>query len=165
MTDQPDSEPAYAASGSRPRRIAIASGYFNPLHVGHLRMLVEARSTADHLVVIVNNDRQQVAKIGTLIQPVEHRMEIIAALSAVDETIASVDEDGTVNASLRLLRARYPDDELVFVQGGDRSDPEAVAEVDTCRTLDIALAFGIGGRDKADASSRINRLLGLLPDA
>jgi cytidyltransferase-like protein len=145
------------------RRIALASGYFNPLHVGHLRMMTQARASADRLVVIVNNDAQQQGKVGTIIQTVEHRLEIVAALRVVDEVVAAVDEDGTVNATLALLRDRYGDDELAFVQGGDRSDPAAVAELETCRRLGIELVLGVGGRDKVDASSRINRLLGTLP--
>lgn len=144
------------------RRIAIASGYFNPLHVGHLRMMVEARARADELVVIVNNDAQQVAKIGTLIMSVEDRIEIVSALRVVTEAIASVDDDATVNATLTLLRARYPDDDLLFVEGGDRSDPEEVAELETCARLGIDLALAVGGAEKVEASSRINRLLGKL---
>lgn len=145
------------------RRVAIVSGYFNPLHVGHLRMMTAARALADCLVVIVNNDEQQVAKTGTVIQNVDHRIEIVRALRVVNDAVTSVDEDSTVNASLRAIRARYPNADLLFANGGgDRSDPERVAEIATCRELSIEVVLGVGGRDKADASSRINRDLGLL---
>ncbi len=143
-------------------RVTIVSGYFNPLHVGHLRMIIDARALGDRLVVIVNNDEQQLAKIGTLVQSVDHRVEIVRALRAVDEVVPSVDHDASVNESLRLVRARYPDADLVFANGGDRSDPESVAEIDVCRELGIKVVLGVGGRDKADASSRINRVLGQL---
>jgi cytidyltransferase-like protein len=141
-------------------RVAVVSGYFNPLHVGHVRLIEAARALADSLVVIVNNDEQQLAKMGVLVQPLDHRVEIVEALRAVDDVLASVDHDSSVVESLRLVRTRYPDAHLIFANGGDRSDPEAVAEVDVCRELAIEVLLGVGGRDKADASSRINRVLG-----
>jgi cytidyltransferase-like protein len=141
-------------------RVAIVSGYFNPLHVGHVRLIEAARALADLLVVIVNNDEQQLAKVGLLVQPLDHRVEIVEALRAVDEVLPSVDHDSSVVESLRMVRSRYPDAHLMFANGGDRSDPEAVAEVDVCRQLAIEVLLGVGGRDKADASSRINRVLG-----
>jgi glycerol-3-phosphate cytidylyltransferase/D-beta-D-heptose 7-phosphate kinase/D-beta-D-heptose 1-phosphate adenosyltransferase len=144
-------------------RVAIVSGYFNPLHVGHVRMITAARALADSLVVIVNNDEQQLAKIGTIVQPLAHRVEIVRALRDVDDVVAAVDSGSSVIESLRVIRARYPDAHLVFANGGDRSDPETVAETDACRELAIEVVLGVGGRDKADASSRINRALGRLP--
>jgi cytidyltransferase-like protein len=140
----------------------VVSGYFNPFHVGHLRMMVAARALGDQLVVIVNNDDQQLAKLGRIIQPIEHRMEIVAALAVVDEVVASIDEDASVNATLEMIRRRYPKPRIVFANGGDRSDPAAVAEIDTCRRLGIEVRLGVGGSDKADASSRINEALGYL---
>jgi cytidyltransferase-like protein len=149
-------------SGADASRVAIVSGYFNPLHVGHLRMMTAARELADSLVVIVNNDEQQLLKIGTVVQSVEDRLEIVSALGVVDDAIVAVDLDSTVNATLRLLRQRYAEADLVFANGGDRSHPETVAEIDTCRALSIEVALGVGGRDKADDSSRIRRVLGTL---
>ena len=143
-------------------RIAVVSGYFNPLHVGHLRMMLAARALGDRLVVIVNNDDQQQLKMGRIILAAEHRMEIVAALAVVDEVVPAVDADASVNATLALLRERYRDADLVFANGGDRSDPEMVAEIETCRRLGIEVVLGVGGSDKADASSRINRALGYL---
>jgi glycerol-3-phosphate cytidylyltransferase/D-beta-D-heptose 7-phosphate kinase/D-beta-D-heptose 1-phosphate adenosyltransferase len=144
-----------------PQRIAVVSGYFNPLHVGHLRMMTAARALADRLIVIVNNDGQQVLKSGTVIRPLADRMEIIGALRVVDEVVAAVDTDATVQATLERLRDEHPDAALLFANGGDRSDPDSVAEIDVCRRLGIEVVLGVGGGDKADASSRINRELGL----
>jgi glycerol-3-phosphate cytidylyltransferase/D-beta-D-heptose 7-phosphate kinase/D-beta-D-heptose 1-phosphate adenosyltransferase len=143
-------------------RVAIVSGYFNPLHVGHLRMMTAARELADSLVVIVNNDEQQLLKIGLVVQNVDDRLEIVRAVRVVDDAIVSVDLDSTVNATLQLLRERYPEADLVFANGGDRSDPDQIAEIETCRELSIEVALGVGGRDKADDSSRIRRVLGTL---
>jgi hypothetical protein len=88
-------------------------------------------------------------------------MEIIAALRVVDDVVAAVDTDATVRSTLSRLRDDYRDAVLIFANGGDRSDPESVAEIDVCRTLGIEVVLGVGGGDKADASSRINRELGL----
>ena len=140
-------------------RIAIVSGYFNPLHVGHLRMMVAASELGDRLLVLVNNDEQQVLKKGKVIQDVDDRLEIVRALRVVDEARPTIDTDPTVVASLRAVRADFPDAELVFANGGDRPK-DNVPELPTCQELGIEMRFGVGGEDKADNSSRINELLG-----
>jgi cytidyltransferase-like protein len=144
-----------------PTSVSIVSGYFNPLHVGHLDMMEAARSLTGYLVVIVNNDAQQVLKKGKVIQPVEHRLRIVRALRVADDAVEAVDEDATVKKSLAVVRERYPDARLVFANGGDRSQRSRVAESDVCEDLGIELRFGIGGVSKADSSTRINQLLGL----
>lgn len=141
------------------RRIVVVSGYFNPLHIGHLRMIRAARDLADYLIVIVNNDEQQVLKKGKIIQPLADRAEIIAALRLVDEVVPAIDTDSTVTATLRSIRFTNPDAQIIFANGGDRSAEATIAEYETCQDLSIQTAFGVGGRDKADASSRIIQLL------
>ena len=105
----------------QPTEISIVSGYFNPLHVGHLDMMEAARSLTGYLVVIVNNDAQQALKKGKVIQSLDHRLRIVRALRVTDDAIAAVDEDATVRESLRLVRGRYPEAALTFANGGDRS--------------------------------------------
>jgi cytidyltransferase-like protein len=144
----------------KPTEVSIVSGYFNPLHVGHLDMMEAARALTGYLVVIVNNDAQQVLKKGKVIQPLEHRLRIVRALRVTDDAIASTDQDGTVRQSLALVRERYPDARLTFANGGDRSQRSVVAEADACQELGIELRFGIGGETKADSSTHINQLLG-----
>lgn len=144
----------------RPTSVVVVSGYFNPFHVGHLRLIKGARALADRLLVIVNNDAQQLAKSGKIISPLSDRVEIVQALALVDEVVPSVDTDSSVNDTLARIREAYPTARLVFANGGDRSDPESVAEVATCRRLGIEVVLGVGGRQKIEASSRINRALG-----
>lgn len=146
------------------RRAAIVSGYFNPLHIGHLDMMEAARARADALVVIVNNDAQQVLKKGKVITTQADRLRIVEALRVADAALVAVDDDGSVAASLEVIHAAYPGIELTFCNGGDRSpDGDAVpgAEVGVCERLGIELAWGVGGDAKADSSSRINEELGL----
>lgn len=138
--------------------LAIVSGYFNPLHVGHLDLMEAGRALAGPgggLVVVVNNDAQQLRKKGRIIQDEQARLRIVQALRVVDEALVAVDADGTVCATLELLRARHPDEDLVFGNGGDRSSPETTPEAEVCARLGIRVVYGVGGVDKADASSRI----------
>jgi glycerol-3-phosphate cytidylyltransferase/D-beta-D-heptose 7-phosphate kinase/D-beta-D-heptose 1-phosphate adenosyltransferase len=143
-----------------PERVAVVSGYFNPIHIGHLRMVKAARELAPHLLVIVNNDRQQLLKKGRILMTEDDRLAIVAELRCVDEAFVAVDDDRTVCASLRQVRERHPDAELLFCNGGDRSpegDPapeEALAE-----EIGLQMVYGVGGEDKADSSSRINEEL------
>jgi cytidyltransferase-like protein len=137
------------------RTIAIASGYFNPLHVGHLRMMREAKQLRDLLIVIVNNDRQQILKKGRIIIPEADRCEIVSSVRYVDRAILSVDSDASVCMTLSEIRKEYPGDTLIFANGGDRRDAGAIAEAQLCEALGIEIEFGVGGYDKADASSRI----------
>jgi cytidyltransferase-like protein len=137
--------------------ISIVSGYFNPLHVGHVRMMREARKLGDMLIVIVNNDAQQVLKKGTIIMREDDRAEIVEALACVDRVVVALDtEDGTVRETLAALALDYPGQRLIFANGGDRRDAGDVAETEICASLGIELRFGVGGDNKADSSSRIN---------
>jgi cytidyltransferase-like protein len=145
------------------RRVAIVSGYFNPLHVGHLDMMEAARNLGDALVVIVNNDAQQVLKKGKIITAESDRVRVVEALRVADAALVAVDDDGSVAASLEVVHAAYPGLELVFCNGGDdRADRDAVptAEALVCDRLGIAMAWGVGGETKVDSSSRINEALG-----
>lgn len=138
----------------------IISGYFSPLHCGHLDMIEDAASRADRVVVIVNNNAQQIAKKGKLILDEADRLRIVSSLRDVDAAIIAVDEDRTVSASLAALADAYPDHELSFGNGGDRA-PEFVPEAAICREKGIDLVFGVGGDEKRDSSNRINMELGL----
>jgi cytidyltransferase-like protein len=146
------------------RRVAIVSGYFNPLHIGHLDMMEAARSMADALVVIVNNDAQQLAKKGKVITTETDRLRVVEAIRVTDAALVAVDEDGSVAASLEVIHAAYPGLELTFCNGGDRDPIRAAvptSEAAVCERLGITMAWGVGGNTKADSSSRINEALGI----
>jgi cytidyltransferase-like protein len=141
--------------------VVVVSGYFNPLHIGHLRMIRDAKQLGDLLVVIVNNDEQQVLKKGKVILPERDRLEIVCSIRLVDRAVLSIDSDSSVRTTLASLRKEYPDETLIFANGGDRRSAGSIAEVKACQDLDIELKFGVGGHDKADASSRIIEALGV----
>ena len=138
----------------------ILSGYFSPLHVGHLDMIEDAASRGDILIVIVNNNAQQIAKKGKLIVDESDRLRVVQALRDVDHAFVAVDDDRTVSASLEKVAADFVNHRLVFANGGDRQ-PAFVPEASVCEQFGIEMAFGVGGDNKADSSSRINVELGL----
>jgi glycerol-3-phosphate cytidylyltransferase/D-beta-D-heptose 7-phosphate kinase/D-beta-D-heptose 1-phosphate adenosyltransferase len=139
------------------------SGYFNPLHLGHLDLFEAARARTGYLVVIVNNDVQQVLKKGKVIQPQDDRLRIVRALRIVDAAYLAVEDGPGLDASLDLVRADYPTSVLEFCNGGDRKDLDALPaeEVAAAQRNDIALCYGVGGFEKVDSSTRINAELGL----
>lgn len=140
----------------------IVSGFFSPLHDGHLDMIEAAAASGDKLIVIVNNNDQQLAKKGQLIMDEQARLRIVQALRVVDEAFVAVDEDRTVSASLAQIAEKYgADHRLVFANGGDRESGAVVPEAAVCTDYGIEMIFDMGGSEKADSSSRINMLLGV----
>jgi cytidyltransferase-like protein len=143
----------------------IVSGYFNPLHGGHLDMIEAARTLGDYLIVVVNNDKAQLLKKGKIILDEQNRMRLMRSLRAVDEVLLSIDEDMGQAKTLREIRVLYPDDELIFANGGDR-DPNKHAlpedEMQSIKDCNIKAVFGVGSHEveKRDSSSRINKETG-----
>jgi cytidyltransferase-like protein len=142
-------------------KIVIVSGHFNPLHGGHLDMIEHASQMGDRLIAIVNNDKQQLLKKGKIILPQQNRARLLAALRHVDEVVVAHDEDAAVSRTLRHLAEKYVEDELIFVNGGDRDSKKVIPEANICEEHNITLVFGVGGENKADSSSRINQALGI----
>lgn len=146
-------------------RRVIVSGYFNPLHGGHLDMIEAAHLLGDYLIVVVNNDKAQVLKKGKVILDEKNRMRLMRSLRLVDEVVLSLDEDLGQARTLREIRGLYPDDELIFANGGDR-DPKnhalPEAESQSCEECNIKTVFGVGSHEvvKRDSSSRINQETG-----
>jgi len=139
-------------------KIAIVSGYFNPLHGGHLDMIEQAAKLGDKLIVIVNNDVQQILKKGKIILSQDNRMRLMRALRDVDEVVLSIDQDLTQVKTLDLMADTYPNDELIFANGGDRDSEKVIPETDVCNQRHIEMVFGLG--EKVDSSTRINQALG-----
>lgn len=140
----------------------IVSGYFNPLHGGHLDMIEAAKSLGDYLIVIVNNDKQQLLKKGKVILDEMNRMRLMSALRAVDEVKLSIDTEPPVIKTLREIAVKYPKDQLIFANGGDRDGQRVVPETDICEKLGIEMVFGVGSDEviKRDSSTRINQATG-----
>ena len=125
-------------------KVAV-SGYFNPLHVGHLEMIKMAKSLGDHLTVIVNNDRQVKIKGSVPFMDEMDRVEIIKSLRYVDEVFLSIDKDSTVIESLRAIN---PD---IFANGGDRKSLNDIPEAMICEELDIEMVDGLGRKIRSSS--------------
>ena len=133
------------------KKAIIVSGYFNPIHKGHLEYFNNAKELADELFVIVNSDLQRALKGSKEFQKEEERLFIVENIKAVNKAIISVDEDRTVCASIRTLFEKYGDEyELGFANGGDQ-DNNSIPEAPTCKELGIQLIDGLG--DKIQSSS------------
>lgn len=141
-------------------KIIIESGYFNPLHGGHLDMIEAGKKMGDKLIVIVNNDTQQLLKKGKIILDENNRLRLIQSLRAVDEAILSIDEDPTIVRTLEMVAKQHPGNELVFANGGDRSSIKEIPESAVAEQYNIALVFDAGGNHKSDSSTRINQATG-----
>lgn len=122
-------------------------------------MIEAALNLGGKLIVVVNNDVQQVQKKGKIILNQENRARLMAALRGVDEVIMSIDQDPTQIETLRFIADKYPDDEIVFANGGDRDSEKAIPETAICVEKNIKMVFGMG-IGKPDSSTRINQALG-----
>ena len=141
--------------------LVIVSGYFSPLHSGHLDYLESAAQKADQLIVIVNNNEQQILKKGKLILDEQDRLRIILALKIVDEAMIAIDKDRSVTKSLALIAESNPNATLIFGNGGDRNSEDDIPEKDICEQYGIKMVFDFGGTEKRDSSTRINQELGI----
>ncbi len=134
------------------KKVVITSGYFNPIHVGHLNLIRDAKALGDMLVVIVNSDAQVKVKGSVPFMPEAERMQIIKDIKHVDEVFLSVDADGSIAESLKAVARQYPG-ELIFAKGGDRNfDNLPEGEKQACRDFNITVVNNVGG-GKVQSSS------------
>ena len=127
-------------------KVVCVSGYFDPLHVGHLEYFKKSKELGDILMVIVNNDAQAKLKKGKSFMPVDERMEIISELKCVDTVVKSVDWDRSVSYTLSIIEPK-PD---YFCNGGDQTNA-VIPEASVCAERDIVLCDGMG--EKIQSSS------------
>ena len=130
------------------RKIAV-SGYFDPIHVGHVEYINNAKKLGDWLIVIVNNNKQCALKKGKHFMDEKDRVLIVKNIKAVDEVFLSIDDDKTVCKSLKEVN---PD---VFANGGDRKNYE-IPESIVCKENNIEIIDGLG--DKIRSSSDLTGL-------
>ena len=125
-------------------KLVAVSGYFDPLHVGHLEYLELASQLGDELVVIVNNDYQATLKKGKSFMPENDRVTIVRALRCVDRVFLSIDKDKSVCESIRCLKP------TVFANGGDRTNNEA-PEIKLCKELGIEVVDSLGKKIRSSS--------------
>lgn len=134
-------------------KIVIVTGGFDPVHSGHLAYFHAAKQLGDKLVVGLNSDEWLARKKGRPFMPISERFELISALRIVDEVILYNDDDGSSRDAIVKTRTKYPDAEIIFANGGDRTR-ENIPEMDLVEP-GLSFVFGIGGEDKKNSSSWI----------
>ena len=129
----------------------IVSGYFNPLHKGHIALFKRAKQQADKLWVIVNSDFQRSLKGSARFMDESERLEIVKAIKYVDYALISSDRDRTQCYTLQQFHDMFSDKyELIFANGGDQTN-DTIPERKTCERLGIQLLDGLG--EKIQSSS------------
>lgn len=135
------------------KTIVLITGGFDPLHSGHISYLKEAKKLGDILVVGVNSDAWLTRKKGSPFMPYHERASIVRNIVGVDFVIDFNDDDGSARHAVRMVRQSYPQDKIIFANGGDRTStniPEMDVDDDN-----IEFVFGVGGEDKKNSSSWI----------
>lgn len=128
------------------QKAIIVSGYFNPLHKGHLEYFNNAKTMADKLFVIVNNDHQRALKGSREFQDENERMIIVSNIKAVDKAVLSIDTDRTVCKTIESIAGEFGDKyELGFANGGDQNN-ETIPERVICEKMKIKLVDGLGNK-------------------
>jgi len=134
-------------------KLAIVSGGFDPVHVGHIELFERAKDMADDLCVIVNDDAFLERKKGKPFMPLDERLKIIESLKPVDMVVESADQDDTVCNTLEWIRALYKNKykHMMFCNGGDRTGKGETPEHITCEQIGIKPVYGLG--EKIQSSS------------
>ena len=133
-------------------KIVIVSGGFDPIHSGHIAYFKSAKSYGDKLLVALNSDIWLENKKGKFFMPFNERKIIIENLSMIDEVIDFVDDSlGSASQALIKIKESYPNDKILFCNGGDRTKDN----IPEMQVTDITFKFGVGGEDKKNSSSWI----------
>jgi len=137
-------------------KVVIVSGYFDPVHVGHIELFEMARALGDKLVVILNNNKQCEMKKGKTFMPEDERKKILEALRCVDEVFVSIDTVKSVCESIRAVAEKYSNEEVIFANGGDRKSLNDVPEYGICQEKGVEMVDGLG--EKIQSSSNLTGL-------
>lgn len=128
-------------------KIVATSGGYDPIHPGHISLIIEAKKLGDTLAVIVNGDAFLTAKKGKPFQTLATRSLIASGIKNVDYVIPfEIEKDMSVNEALKIIKPH------VFAKGGDTVDPSTIREWDVCQANGTKVVFGVG-EDKEWSSS------------
>lgn len=137
-------------SAQKKKIVVAVSGGFDPIHIGHVRMITEAKALGDELVIIINNDNWLRVKKGYVFMPQEQRKEIVEAIKGVDRVMFTSHKKDTTDMSVcETLKKLKPD---IFANGGDRVTTN-VPEVALCKKLGIKMVWNVGNGGKIQSSS------------
>ena len=133
-------------------KVVVVSGGFDPIHSGHLAYFESARKLGDKLIVALNSDNWLENKKGSYFMPFDERKLLLENLSLVDKVIDFEDDDhGSASKALIKLKDMYPEDTIIFANGGDRNEDN----IPEMSVNGIEFVFSVGGDDKKNSSSWI----------
>lgn len=133
------------------QKAILLSGYFNPIHKGHIEYFNRAKALTEKLFVIVNNDYQRELKGSKVFQDENERMIIVSNIKPVDKVVLSIDQDRTVCKTIKMIAEKYGQEyDLAFANGGDQNN-QICPEREICDKYNIKLIDGLG--DKIQSSS------------
>ncbi|HIL27607.1 MAG TPA: cytidyltransferase [Nitrospinaceae bacterium] len=135
----------------RGQKVCIISGGFDPIHVGHIELIKQATIIGDLLLVILNTDEFLTNKKKRPFMKFEERKIIVESIKGVDLVIKSIDKDQTVCETLKKLNELKDKEDLVFCNGGDRTNGANTPEHKLCEELGIGTIYGLG--EKIQSSS------------
>jgi len=128
------------------KKAIVVSGYFNPLHKGHIEYFLNAKKHGDRLFVIVNSDYQRKIKGSKEFMNEEERIFILNQLKIVDKTFISIDKDRSVCETIKLIHNKYSlKYDLCFANGGDQTN-DLIPEKPICEKLNIKLIDELGSK-------------------
>jgi cytidyltransferase-like protein len=134
-------------------RVVLVTGGFDPLHSGHIAYFDAAKKLGDILIVGVNSDEWLTRKKGKPFMPWGERALIVSKLQMVNGIRHFDDSDGSARDAIRKVLENYPNDEIIFANGGDRK-LDNIPEMDV-ESNRLEFVFGVGGDDKKNSSSWI----------
>ena len=140
--------------GKQMKTYYIVSGGFDPIHEGHIEMIKASAEASDGVIVLVNSDDWLKRKKGQEFQSFKTRQTICENLKGVICAIGFDDRDNSASDGIRKAREMFPNDRLVFANGGDRGK-DNIREDDVCAECNVEKVFGVGGSNKANSSSWI----------
>jgi cytidyltransferase-like protein len=132
-------------------KIVVVSGGFDPCHRGHIEYLYSAKKLGDMLIVGLNSDPWLERKKGKAFMPLTERFSVINALKPVDFAMGFDDDDGSACKLLEFVKSAYPNDKIIFANGGDRTENN----IPEMSVSGVSFAFGVGGYNKSNSSSWI----------
>ena len=134
------------------KKISVISGGFDPLHSGHISYLKDSREAGDFLIVLLNSDEWLKKKKGKYFLTFKERKIILENIKFVDLVLAFEDDDiGSCINGLKKVLKKYPKNEIIFCNGGDRTK----TNIPEMTLKEITFKFGIGGKNKQNSSSLI----------